>query len=57
MIYDADRNEEYTVTSLTVNSIIDIFLQVLQNFLNTAVFKNYLQEHILSMSKSEHMLS
>ena len=28
-----------TVTSLTVNSIMDIFLQILQNFQNTAVFK------------------
>ena len=28
-----------TVTSLTVNSVMDIFLQILQNFQNTAVFK------------------
>ena len=40
-----------TVTSLLVNSIMDIFLQVVQNF------QNHVQEHILSMSKSEHMLS
>ena len=40
-----------TVTSLTVNSVMDTFLLALQNF------QNYLQEHILSISKSEHMLS
>ena len=40
-----------TVASLTVNSVMDIFLKVLQNF------QNHLQEHILSIIKSEHMLS
>ena len=38
-----------TVTSLTVNSVMDRFMQVLQNF------QKHLQEHILSMSKSEHV--
>ena len=28
------------VTSLTVNSVMEIFLQVLQNFRNTAAFKS-----------------
>ena len=46
-----------TVTSLTAKSVMDIFLQVLQNFQNTAVLKKNLQEHILSMSKSELMSS
>ena len=34
-----------TVTSLTVNSGMDIFLKVLQNF------QKHLQGHILSMSR------
>ena len=41
-----------TVTSMTVNSVIDIFLQVFKKFRNTAVFKI-----IFSMSKSGLMLS
>ena len=39
-----------TVTSLTLNSVVDIFLQVLQDF------QKRLQEHIVLMSKSEQML-
>ena len=40
-----------TVTSLVVNAVskLCIFLQVLQNFRNTALYK--------TISKSEHMLS
>ena len=39
------------VASLAINSVMDTFLQVLQNF------QNHLQEHILSMSKLEHVLN
>ena len=39
------------VTSLALISAMDIFLQILQTF------QNHVQEHILSVSKSEHTLS
>ena len=35
-----NSGESNTVTSLTVNSLMDIFLQVLQNFQNIAIFKS-----------------
>ena len=33
------EDSKYCITSLTVNSVLDIFLKVSQNFLNTAAFK------------------
>ena len=36
----------YTLTSLTVNSAEDIFLQILQKFQNTAVFKTVFNDTV-----------
>ena len=46
-----------TVTSLAINSIMDIFLQVLQNFQNRTVFKTIFKNKFCQLSKSECMLS
>ena len=43
-----------TVLSLTVNFIMDIFLQISQNFQNTAAFQTIFKS---TFCKSEHMLS
>ena len=44
------------VASLTVNSVMDMFLQVLAKFSEQSCLENHLQEQTCSMSKSEHML-
>ena len=46
-----------TVTSLAINSIMDIFLQVLQNFQNRTAFKTIFKNKFCQLSKSECMLS
>ena len=47
-----------TITSLTVNSIMDIFLQISQNIQNAAAFKPSSRAHfVLPINKSEQMLS
>ena len=47
-----------TVTSLTVNSIMNISLQISQNIQNTAAFKPSSRAHfVLPINKPEQMLS
>ena len=43
-------------TSLTVNSATDFFSANFTKYLEHSCLLNHLQEHILSISKSEHLL-